>query len=193
VLRGRPPAVDVLLLVVMWPIWAPLAFVRGDLDPREDELIRALGRAKSSPLAALLPDPDTARVLAARLREASRRLVELDLVLARPDFDPHAARARIRDLTERGAVAAAATAELRVRTLAQLGTLRERYRAELDEIHELIAQLVAQAELVRLQPQLAHGSRELVRELVARVEGLDELFADQHALEYTVEPGALQA
>src|SRR6185436_9497711 len=72
------------------------------------------------------------------------------------------------------AAPAAATAQLRVRTLGQLRALRERYRIELDEVHELIAQLVAQAELVRLQPSIAPASGELVRELVAQIESLDD-------------------
>jgi hypothetical protein len=70
-----------------------------------------------------------------------------------------------------------------VRTLGQLRDLRVRYRSELDEVHELIAQLVTQAELVRLQPSIAHSSGELVRELVSRVEGLGDLFAYQSAIE----------
>jgi hypothetical protein len=117
------------------------------------------------------------------LREAGARLAELDDVLARPDFDPAGAAARARELTARGATAAASTAELRVRTLGQLHALRERYRRELDEVGELVAQLVTQAELVRLQPAIAHASGELVRELVARVEGLGDLFAYQAELD----------
>jgi hypothetical protein len=182
--RGVPPIADVVLLVVMWPVWGPLAIARADVDHRERDLVAALARAQASPLGGMLPDADSARVLGARLREANQRLLDLDTVLARPDFDPVVVTARAKDLAARGALAAAATAELRVRTLGQLRTLRERYRTELDEVHELIAQLVAQAELVRLQPAIAHSSGELVRELVARVEGLGELFAYQAHLEY---------
>jgi len=126
-------------------------------------------------------------VLQGRLNEAGARLAELDVVLARPDFDPAAAERRARELAARGASAAANTAQLRVRTLQQLRELRERYRAELDEVRELIAQLLTQAELVRLQPSIAHASGELVRELVARVEGLGELFAYQAALDTDTE------
>jgi hypothetical protein len=180
--RRMSSAADAILLVGMWPVWAPLAFARpaadaASEDPRERELIGALARAQDSPLAAVLPDEVNARVLAARLREAGVRLAELDLVLARPDFDPAAAEQRAAELAARGATAAAATAQLRVRTLGQLRALRERYRSELDEVHELIAQLVAQAELVRLQPSIAPASGELVRELVAQIERLDDLFA----------------
>jgi len=111
-------------------------------------------------------------VLARRLREAGTRLAELDEVLARPDFDPAAADARAKELAARGAMAAAATAQLRVRTLGQLRTLRARYRSELAEVEELVAQLAAQVELVRLDPGAPTTSSELINELIARVEAL---------------------
>lgn len=187
--RRVSSATDALLLVGMWPLWAPLSFARAlpdadaGGDPRERELIGALARAQDSPMAAVLPDEVNARVLAARLREAGVRLTELDAVLARPDFDPVAVEKRAAELAARGAASAAATAQLRVRTLGQLRALRERYRTELDEVHELIAQLVAQAELVRLQPSIAPASGELVRELVAQIESLDDLFAAHASIE----------
>jgi hypothetical protein len=181
--KRRLPFGDALLVVGLWPLYAPLAFARPDSHHREAELLSALARAKASPLAGVLPDAESARILGGRLREAGARLIDLDEVLARPDFDPATVAARATELSARGATAAAATAELRVRTLGQLHALRERYRSELDEVGELIAQLVTQAELVRLQPAIAHASGELVRELVARVEGLGELFAYQAALE----------
>jgi hypothetical protein len=200
VARRVSSAADALLLVAMWPLWAPLAFARplgaGEAsdDPRERELIGALARAQDSPMASVLPDEVNARVLAARLREAGVRLAELDAVLARPDFDPAAAERRAAELAARGAMAAAATAQRRVRTLGQLRALRERYRIELDEVHELIAQLVAQAELVRLQPSIAHTSGELVRELVAQIESLDDLFAAHASIEHaTLEGTSLES
>lgn len=180
----RPTAGDVLLLTAVWPLAGPMILF-GDRERSDDhELVSALARASTSPLASILPDAETARVLQARLREASARLADLEDVLARPDFDPAAAQHRASELTARGATAAAATAQLRVRTLGQLRELRERYRSELDEVRELMAQLVTQAELVRLQPSIAQASSELVRELVTRVEGLGDLFAYQASLEY---------
>jgi len=180
----RPSAADTFLVVVMWPLYAPfllLAEARAASDdPGEEKLLAALARASSSPLGALLPDAESARVLARRLREATERLAELEAVLARPDFDPAATQRRASELAAHGATAAAATAQLRVRTLEQLRALRQRYRHELDEVSELIAQLVAQAELVRLDPQASSAARDLVRELVERVEGLDGLYATIH-------------
>jgi hypothetical protein len=183
VARRRLSPADAALVIGLWPMYAPLALARATEPRREAELLAALARAKASPLAGVLPDAESARILGGRLREAGARLGELDALLARPDFDPAAAERRAAELAARGASAAAATAQLRVRTLGQLRALRERYRSELDEVGELIAQLVTQAELVRLQPAIAHSSGELVRELVARVEGLGDLFAYQAAIE----------
>lgn len=179
----RAGAGDVLLLVIVWPIALPL-MLSGRADaPESSELEAALARASASPLASVLPDAETGRVLQSRVREAVQRLEELDAVLARPDFDTASAERRASELAARGAVAAATTAQLRVRTLGQLRALRERYRAELEEVRELIAQLVTQAELVRLQPATAQASSELVRELVTRVEGLEDLFEIQAQLD----------
>jgi len=185
---------DAALIVGLWPLYAPLSFARADTHHREAELVAALARAKDSPLAGVLPDAGSARMLCSRLREAGARLAELDELLARPEFDLEGVERRAAELAARGAAAAAATAQLRIRTLGQLRALRERYRSELDEVGELVAQLVTQAELVRLQPAIAHSSGELVRELVARVEGLGDLFAYQAALEtdgveYSAGPG----
>ncbi len=189
-LRRPISAGDAVFLIVLWPLAAPLTFggQRDESDPGAAELVAALARAQASPLAAVLPDAETARVLASRLREAGTRLADLDQVLARPDFDEASADRRAQELAARGATSAAATAQLRVRTLAQLRSLRVRYRGELDEVRELIAQLVAQAELVRLQPAIAHASGELVREIVNRVEGLDDLFAYQATLDGNIRP-----
>lgn len=182
--KVKQTATDTLLVVVLWPIWVPLLLAqRHEVGDHERELLSALSRAQASPLAQVLPDHETARVLGARLREASQRLDDLEVVLQKPDFDPKQAEARAAELAARGATAAAHTAQMRVRTLTQLRNLRQRYRAELDEVHELVAQLVAQAELVRLQPAIAQSSGELVRELVSRVEGLDDLFDYQSSIE----------
>lgn len=184
ILRRPIRAGDLVLLITLWPLAVPLLLAGArESAGAESELVTALARAAASPLASVLPDEDTARGLQRRLHEAATRLADLESVLARPAFDPASVERRARELAARGATAAANTAHLRVRTLHQLRDLRERYRAELDEVHELIAQLVTQAELVRLQPSIAHASSELVRELVSRVEGLGELFAYQATLD----------
>jgi len=177
---------DAVLVVVLWPLYVPMTLASRDTG---GELEAALRRAAASPLASALPDATTARELSRRLRDARARLAELDGVLARPDFDAAAAEARAGELAARGATAAAAAAQLRVKTLGQLRAVRARYRSELEEVGELIAQLVTQAELVRLGNAPASG--ELVAELVARVEGLGELLAHEAGGEYLPDPDRL--
>jgi hypothetical protein len=166
------------LAVGLWPIFGS-AITHGGTDERERELLAALARAGATPLGAVLPAPATARALARRLRDAAARVREIDDVLARPDFDAGAVRVRAADLERRGASSCAvSTAELRAQTIERLRRLRDRCAAELDEVDELIAQLVAQAELVRLAGAVDGDAQDLVRELVARVEGLDGLLAE---------------
>lgn len=187
VLAGRLGTRDAILVAVLWPVYAP-ACLLGD-HRGEHRLLDALRRARRSPLAAMLPDDAVARRLARRVHEATARLAEFDAMLAHPDFAAEAAARRAQELADRGAVAAATTAQLRVRTLGQLRALRERYRAELDDVGELIAQLVTQAELLRLDAEVPAASVELVSELVARVEGLGDLLAEQPRGEYPSLPG----
>jgi len=179
-IRRRSP-VDAALMLGLWPMAGPLLLSDGGAgaDRRERELLVALRRAAATPLGGILPDQATGRALARRLRDAAHRVREIDALLARPDFDASAARARAADLERRGGSACAVTtAGLRAQTLDRMRQLRQRYTAELDEVGEIIAQLVTQAELVRLSGSGDDTAAELVRELVARIEGLDSLLTE---------------
>ncbi len=176
-------ALDSLLMVGLWPMYAPFMLLGGPsrpADAREAALADALARAAASPLASTLPGPDAARELLRRLRDAARRHAELDTLLVRPELAPERIEAHAAALMARGASAAATSARQRVGAIRQLSALRDRYRGALDEVTELTAQLATQVELVRVQPDLAAASVELVCELVARVDALAEL-ADHHA------------
>src|SRR6185295_8605042 len=101
-------------------------------------------------------------------------------VLARPEMSEPAARTRLAELSQRGATAGAiAAATSRLDNLRRLRQLRDRCAGELEEVGELIDQLTAAAELVRLSGSPDAAGSELVRELVARVEGLDQLLRDE--------------
>lgn len=160
--RRATRAADVVLAALLWPLYGPL-LIAGRGAAADDAERRLL---------AALPDRAAAGALAARLRDARARLGELDDLLARPDFDTTAAEHRAGELAATGATAAAAAAQMRVRTLGRLYDLRARYRSELAEVGELVAQLAAQLELMRLDPGAATASSELVHELIARVEAL---------------------
>ena len=177
--RGRPSHAAVAIL--LWPLELPFALV-GD-EPatgREAAFLAALRRAAATPLGSVLPDEAAARALAARLGHAARRVAEIDAVLSRPEMSEPAARTRLVELQRRGATPGAiAAASSRLDNLRRLRQLRDRCAGELEEVGELIDQLTAAAELVRLSGAPDAAGSELVRELVARVEGLDQLLRDE--------------
>jgi len=108
-------------------------------------------------------------------------------VLARPAFDLPAARARHAELANEPAAASAetlASAALRVQNIERLRDLRTRFVAEVDDINELLSQLVIQVEVVRFVGATGlgateDGTRDLLRELLARVEGLGQMLDDR--------------
>jgi len=162
VVAKRPPMFDVVLVTALWPLYAPILLVlRSGSDRRELELVDAMARARSSPLAPFVPDEVTSRALGHKLRDASNRLAELDATRALVE-------ARARELAD--VPANATTANLRARTIAHLDDMRHRYRNELDEIDGLTAQLVAQTELVAWDPVAIDEAAELIGELVARLD-----------------------
>ena len=174
-------AVDAALLAGFWPLYGPFLLLGNPPASakveEEMEFLSALRRASQTPLGKLLPDETTARALAARLRIAAGKVDEIDRLLARREFSEDAALERVRELEAKAASSRAiATASNRVQNIRRLRGLRDRFARELDEVKELLAQLVTQAEVVRLAGEADAEARELVRELVCRVEGLDEMF-----------------
>ncbi len=175
-------AVDAVLLAGFWPLYGPFLLLgnTGEAPAAptgEMEFLGALKRASQTPLGKLLPDEAGARALAGRVRVAAGKVDEIDLLLAKREFSEEAALTRVRELEAKGASPRAiATAANRARNVTRLKGLRDRYARELDEVRELLAQLVTQAEVVRLAGEADAEARELVRELVCRVEGLDEMF-----------------
>lgn len=178
---GSPRAADAVLVAALWPLYGPFLVLGSDPPSGalrgEVEFLVALRRAAATPLGKLLPDEATARALARRLRVAGGKVEEIDRLLTRPEFSESAALARSRELEAKGASARAlATAGNRIQNIRRLKGLRDRFARELDEVQELLAQLATQAEVVRLAGEPDAASRQLVRELVCRVEGLDEMF-----------------
>ena len=178
--RGAHHPADAALLFVLWPLYGPFLVLQATpahpaASHGETAFLSALRGAAGTPLANLLPDEPTARALARRLRAAAARVAEIDALLARPDFSEDAVKRRQDVLRAKpGSERALATSDHRLQNIARLRALRNRFASELDEVEELLAQLTTQAEVVRLAGDLDASSAQLVRELVLRVEGLDE-------------------
>jgi hypothetical protein len=186
---------DVAFAFALWPLWLPLWLgaqkpspvlpgAAPEAHPATASLLTALARVQGSPLAPLLPDQAAVRGLAAKLADVSVRIEELDEVLSRPTFDLDAALAR-RDEMARDPTStppgALASATLRVQNIERLRELRSRFVSEVDEINELLSQLVIQVEVVRFAGSADDGTRDLLRELLLRVEGLGQMLDDRSA------------
>lgn len=157
----RPPIVDIAMITALWPLYAPLVLVmRAGTDRREVELVTALARARSSPLAPYVPDEATARTLGHRVRDAGARMAELEAAIDRLGSASGTATTRT------------ATAAVRARTVAHLDDMRRRYRTDLDDITEMTSQLLAHAELAAWNPATLDEATDLIADLVARLDRL---------------------
>jgi hypothetical protein len=185
--RGRGSWLDAALLLLFWPLHGPFLLLSASPEPalaaparaqpgapggHDAGLLDALRRAQGTPLAALLPDQETGRALAARLEQARRRVLEIDALLLQPAFSAQRALERQRELEQAGDRRAAQVAQGRVQHIERLKALRDRSQRELNEVGELIAQLRIQAEVVRLAGA-DEDTRDLIGELMHRIEGLD--------------------
>lgn len=180
-MRGRTGTAffDAAILVPLWPLYGPFLVVQGSAAGAGDgtasaELLRSLAKARGTPMAAFLPDEAAGRALAQRVRSAGERIAEIDALLAQPEFSESDALARAEAFRDKDERVCAAALE-RARNIRRLRGLRDRFSRELDQVGELLQQLRIQAEVVRLAGASDHGVRELVQELLARVEGLDEV------------------
>lgn len=171
-----------LLLALLWPLYAPfwLARLKGDApsapgdDPREQALLRTLLRARGTLFEAVLPNEATCRHIAHRLRVAEDKVREIDGLLGQPAFQESAAIARRDQLIARDAsFFAIQAADKRLQSIHKLRRLRERFITEIDEVDELIAQLTAQTEVLRIAGEQDPQVQEWISELLLRVESLD--------------------
>ena len=172
--QKRVPLGDVGMLLVAWPLLAPMLLMTSE-PARSDEFSRVMADARTGPLGPLLPDEQTVSDLAARLVAARERVAEIDLLLTQPGFDEAAALARAVQHRALGDDLAAEAADTQVTRLRGLRALRDRYRRELAGVTELLNQLKLQAQVARLAGDGGSSVRELTRELLARIEGIDRV------------------
>lgn len=164
----RPLApLDAGLLLIVWPLYAPFLLV-------VEVPVADLG---------LLPDAELTRRLRSRLDAAEARAARVAALLARPEFDATATRARIATFEAAEHAAAAQAARASLRNIERVGRLHARCRQELAEVQELMIQLSTQVEFVRVAGGGAGDTRALVADLVARVEGLDAVLDDADLFE----------
>jgi hypothetical protein len=176
--RARASVGDLALLALLWPLYGPFLLASGASTGRERDLARALRQVAGTPLAPLLPDRGAVRALERSLHAASLRVREIDAVLARPEMNEEATQAQLRGLEESfGSAEARAALALRLQSIRQLKGMRERFARRLAEVDALLAQLLAQVEVLRLGAGEPPGE-DLVAPLLAQVEALAEMLED---------------
>lgn len=169
VVRGRRDPLDLFLVVLCWPVYAPFVW-----SPT------ASAERRPSPIAALLPDDGTMQALARKLATAAARVAQMDEVLARPDLELGALALRITGLRAAGHESAAHAADRTRLTVERLVVLRGRARGELAEAEERLRQLDAQARIVRVVGPGTVDLRALAAEVDARVDRLDAALEDPY-------------
>jgi hypothetical protein len=179
--RARAGLADLVLLVLLWPLYGPFLLAAGSSpagglgSERERDLERALRQVAGTPLYRLLPDRAAVRALGRALRAAALRVQEIDRLLARPDMSAEATQTQ---LQASGSVEARATLTLRAQSIRQLEGMRERFARRLAEVDALLAQLLTQVQVLRLGGASEAPGEELVGELLGRVEALGEMLED---------------
>jgi hypothetical protein len=180
VARARASLGDLALLALLWPLYGPflLASGVGVAGARERDLARVLRQVAGTPLGRLLPDRGSVRALERALRAAALRVREIDAVLARPEMSEEATLTQLHTLEASfGSAETRAALALRLQSIRQLQGMRERFARRLAEVDALLAQLLAQAEVLRLGAGEPPGD-DLVAPLLGQVEALAEMLED---------------
>jgi hypothetical protein len=178
---GQHAALSIVLSIVLWPLWLPVALAsvqaRPTLDPAlrtstEAALIEAHESVRDGPLEGLLPRAAIDRIVE-EVRRASERHRELQSLLGRGDFDRAAAEERVSALTREGASARTlSSARLHLANVRRLEALCARDQRALDELFELSRALGTQLLLAKFSGSSATGASDIVSEVWARVEVL---------------------
>lgn len=194
-LRAIPPTWEVVLLAAAWPLYGPFVLMQIEEHvapksspthathaaphPAHDDLSEALRRAQDAPLAQLLPDAETGRELGRRLDVAAQRVAEIDRLLSQNAYCLEAATRRKQRLRSTGDERAARMVDDRLRIIRRLQRMREEFVHEINQVTEIVTQLHIQAEVVRIAGATDAETRELVEELVCRMQGLEEMLEEE--------------
>jgi hypothetical protein len=180
----RGPA-DIALALLVWPLFVPVVLGKPGL-PRQDGaggpasgrilrerelLLAALEAVAAGTLGRLLPTRQQIERLVEHLVGLDAKVIELDEVLARDDFD--AARAeRALGAARQAGGSGLESARLVCESIRRLRALRDRAAAERDELLALCGRLRTQVTVLRFAGTAPEDVGELVGEILARVEGV---------------------
>lgn len=178
---GRRSSIDLLLALLLWPLWLPVALTR--VEPLPDEpktattvseqtLEQAYEAVKGTPLEKLLPRETVDRI-SREIRRVVARDRELSQLLGQPNFNLEIARARVVELTQcQASSRALAMAQRHVEDVERLAALHARDRLLVAELGDWLSTLRTQLVLARYSASSAEGVGDIFAEVCARVEVL---------------------
>ena len=187
--RARRSPVDAVLLVVLWPLYLPVLLSEGTAFPsaqrtsssalltERDEMRKALGSVSDPTVARLLPSPEHIDKLFDHLRSLDDKVKELDEVLARDELDLGKATRALREAESTGGPSQK-HAESVLASVRRLLALRDRAMRERDELLSLSRRLRLAVTVLRFSGGAEEDVGGIVAEIVGRVEGVREAFAE---------------
>lgn len=186
--RAKRSPVDAVLLVLLWPLYlpvllsdgAPFARSRPTTSPlltERDEMRRALASVVDPTVAGLLPSPVHIDKLFDHLGSLDEKVKELDEVLARDELDLGKATRALREAEAEGGPAQR-HAESVLASVRRLLSLRDKARRERDELLSLSRRLRLAVTVLRFSGGAEEDVGGIVAEIVGRVEGVREAFAE---------------
>lgn len=188
--RARRSPVDAVLLVVLWPLYLPVLLSEGAAFPtakrsssssllvtEHEEMRRALGSVNDPTVARLLPSPQHIEKLFDHVRSLDEKVKELDEVLSRDELDLGKATRALREAESKGG-SSQKHAESVLASVRRLLALRDRALRERDELLSLSRRLRLAVTVLRFSGGAEEDVGGIVAEIVGRVEGVREAFAE---------------
>jgi division protein CdvB (Snf7/Vps24/ESCRT-III family) len=192
-------ALLVLLAVPFWPLLAPFLLgapaaappdgPRAGEDARirkvQDEVLRALSHLDGLAEEVLAPEVARVRDLTSAMAAMSRRIAEMDALLASPELAQQPAEALLRELAARGVSEGdgrSQSVRARLRNIERLKGLRERTRADLERIVLKLEEMASQLHVLKFAGRPDAELLRAVKEIADGVESIaDGLLADEQA------------
>ena len=168
-----------------WPVFAPflLASSTAAKPPAQDRVLRALQSLDGLAEEAVAPEMARLRGFAGAMEGMSRRIAEMDELLAGPEMSETAARSLLQELGGRGVPEADPRQEsvrARLRNIERLRAMRDRTRADLERLLFKLEEMSTHLHLLKFAGRPETEVIRAIKEVAESVEGITEgMLADE--------------
>ena len=187
-----------LVAIPFWPLLAPFLLASNKqqqappvqhrpadarIERVQEEVLRAMAGLEGLAEEVLAPEVTRIRDLASAMTAMSRRIAEMEALLATPQFAHDAAEAQLRELTARGVAeddARVQSVRARLRNVERLRTLRDRTRADLERILLKLEEMASQLHVLKFAGRPEGELLSAIKQIADGVESIAEgLFAEE--------------